>query len=163
LARRTRQAPAPCELRELTQQEEIGATGALYFTRQQPLDALIALEIAPISSEYIIEDGAGPVLFAADEYGHYHEGLNADIRGAARSRGIPLQLSVVNGFGSDGSFAMKEGHVPRAACLGFPTQNTHGFEIARLDTIGQCIDVLEELSEQNVEFGSGAATNTARF
>jgi putative aminopeptidase FrvX len=37
---------------------------------------------------------------------------------------------------------MKFGHVPRAACLSFPTDNTHGYEIAHLDAIARCIDIL---------------------
>jgi putative aminopeptidase FrvX len=37
--------------------EEVGAIGALYFTQNQPLDALIALEICPLSPEYPIAMG----------------------------------------------------------------------------------------------------------
>ena len=35
--------------------------------------------------------------------------------------------------------------IRRAACLGFPTQNTHGFEIAHLDAIENCARILEEV------------------
>jgi putative aminopeptidase FrvX len=44
--------------------EEVGAIGALYFTQNQRLDTLIALEICPLSSEYPIADGATPVLLS---------------------------------------------------------------------------------------------------
>jgi putative aminopeptidase FrvX len=58
----------------------------------------------------------------------------------------------ISGFGSDASIAMKFGHVARAACLSFPTQNTHGFEIAHLGAIGNCARILktycDELSEE---------------
>ncbi|HBL60128.1 MAG TPA: peptidase M42 [Cyanobacteria bacterium UBA8803] len=122
--------------------EEVGAIGALYFTQNQYLDALIALEICPLSSEYLIEDSAAPVLLSQDGYGLYDEGLNWELRQAAAVKGIPVQLAAITSFGSDASIAMKFGHVPRAACLSFPTQNTHGYEIAHLEAIANCLRIL---------------------
>jgi putative aminopeptidase FrvX len=122
--------------------EEVGALGALYFTQNHCLDALIALEICPLSEEYPIEDGNAPVLLSQDGYGIYDEGLNHELRQAAESANIPLQLAVIAGFGSDASIAMKFGHVSRAACLSFPTQNTHGYEIAHLGAIAHCQSLL---------------------
>ncbi len=123
--------------------EEVGAIGALYFTQNQPLDALIALEICPLSSEYPIADGEAPVLLSQDSYGMYDEGLNGELRQAAKASGVPLQLAILSKFGSDASIAMKFGHVARAACLSFPTQNTHGYEIAHLGAIANCIYLLK--------------------
>lgn len=122
--------------------EEVGAIGALYFTQNQKLDALIALEICPLAPEYPIESGIAPVLLSQDNYGVYDEFLNDEIRTAAKEAEIPLQLAVIDGFGSDASIAMKFGHVSRAACLSFPTQNTHGYEIAHLGAIANCIEIL---------------------
>ncbi|MGL5033634.1 MAG: M42 family peptidase, partial [Microcystaceae cyanobacterium] len=122
--------------------EEIGALGALYFTQNQRLEALIALEICPLSSEYAIADGEDPVLLVQDGYGIYDEGLNNEIQAAAFDANIELQLAMISGFGSDASIAMKFGHVARAACLSFPTQNTHGYEIAHLGAIAACTEVL---------------------
>ncbi|GEM20614.1 M42 family metallopeptidase [Nitrosococcus oceani] len=131
--------------------EEVGAIGALYFSRCHSLDALIALEICPLAPEYFIKEGTAPVLLSQDGYGLYDEGLNGLIRQAAARREIPLQLAVISGFGSDGSIAMKYGHVPRAACLGFPTQNTHGYEIAHLGAIAHCIEILYAYCTQTEE------------
>ncbi|PSB05909.1 peptidase M42, partial [filamentous cyanobacterium CCP2] len=127
--------------------EEVGAIGAMYFTQRQHLDALIALEICPLSSEYPIEDGAAPVLLSQDAYGLYDEGLNKQIQQIAKQNKIPIQFAAISGFGSDGSIAMKFGHVPRAACLGFPTQNTHGYEIAHLGAIEHCTKLLRAYCE----------------
>lgn len=128
--------------------EEVGAIGALYFTQNQRLDALIALEICPLSSEYPIAEGEVPVLLSQDGYGIYDEYLNRELYETAKSAEIPLQLAAISGFGSDASIAMKFGHVARAACLGFPTQNTHGYEIAHLGAIANCIALLQAYCQQ---------------
>src|SRR4028119_1930753 len=80
--------------------EEVGAIGALYFTQNQRLEALIALEICPLSSEYPIEDGVAPVLLVQDAYGIYDEHLNSEIRQAAKDADIPLQIAILSQFGS---------------------------------------------------------------
>ncbi|MGB3293974.1 MAG: M42 family peptidase [Phormidesmis sp.] len=123
--------------------EEVGAIGALFFTQRQKLDQLISLEICPLSEEYPIADGASPALFSQDGYGIYDEGLNREIITAAQGVNIPLQVAAISGFGSDASIAMKFGHVARGACLAFPTQNTHGYEIAHLGAIRNCYEVLK--------------------
>ncbi|MGB3495584.1 MAG: hypothetical protein WBA57_22830 [Elainellaceae cyanobacterium] len=136
-------APAVTTYLVASAKEEVGAIGALYFTQRNSIDALIALEICPLSEEYPIADGEIPVLLAQDGYGLYDEGLNEELRQAAATRDIPLQIATISGFGSDGSIAMKNGHVGRAACLGFPTQNTHGYEIAHLGAIANCSRILQ--------------------
>ncbi len=123
--------------------EEVGAIGALFFTARTKLAALIALEICPLSLEYPIHEGDAPVLLAQDAYGLYDDGLNQTLRDAAAAVQVPLQLATISGFGSDASIAMKMGHVGRAACLSFPTQNTHGYEIAHLRAIAHCTTILE--------------------
>ncbi|MEA5509228.1 M42 family metallopeptidase [Crocosphaera sp. UHCC 0190] len=123
--------------------EEVGAIGALYFSQNHRLDALIALEICPLASEYPIQSGENPVLLSQDGYGIYDEGLNQELLEAATIANISIQFAVISGFGSDASIAMKFGHVSRAACLGFPTQNTHGFEITHLGAISNCITLLK--------------------
>jgi putative aminopeptidase FrvX len=124
--------------------EEVGALGAMFFTQQRSLSALIALEIAPIAPEYPIMPGPVPVLLAQDAYGLYDDELNRSLQAAADRLTIPVQFAAISGFGSDGSITMKFGHVPRAACLAFPTQNTHGYEIAHLGAIARCTDILAE-------------------
>jgi len=129
--------------------EEVGAIGALYFTQRKELEALIALEIGPLAPEYPIVDGEKPVLLSQDGYGIYDEGLNSELRQAADSVGVEVQLAAIAGFGSDASIAMKFGHVARAACLAFPTQNTHGFEIAHLGAIANCTRILKAYCQKD--------------
>ncbi|MBW4449360.1 MAG: M42 family peptidase [Spirirestis rafaelensis WJT71-NPBG6] len=131
--------------------EEVGAIGALFFSQNQQLDAMIALEICPLSKEYPIEDGESPVILSQDAYGIYDETLNRQLRHCAKQLDMPVQLATISGFGSDASIAMKFGHVGRAACLAFPTQNTHGYEIAHLGAIANCIDLLQAFCESEFE------------
>ena len=122
-----------------TANEEVGAIGAQSFTFRQRPDVLIALEICPKSPEYPIDREDAPVLLSQDGYGVYDDSLNAELAKAATKVRIEVQYAVLAGFGSDGSIAMKNGHVPRAACLAFPTDNTHGFEIAHLGALEGCM------------------------
>lgn len=124
--------------------EEVGAVGALFHSQRQRLAALIALEIIPIAPEYPIAASEAPVLLSQDAYGLYDEDLNRDLRQAAIAIDLPIQEAILQGFGSDGSIAMKFGHVPRAACLGFATDNTHGYEIADLAAIAHCSRWLQQ-------------------
>ena len=123
--------------------EEVGAVGALYFTQRNQFDQMIALEICPLAREYPLIDSPTPALFSQDSYGLYDEGLNREIMAAAEHMHLPLQIAAVSGFGSDASIAMKFGHVARGACLAFPTENTHGYEIAHLGAIRNCYEVLK--------------------
>lgn len=127
--------------------EEVGAIGALYFSQKQHLDALIALEICPLAPEYPIKSGEAPVILSQDGYGIYDETLNWQLRQVAQNLDMSVQLATLSGFGSDASIAMKFGHVPRAACLAFPTQNTHGYEIAHLGAIANCVELLQAFCE----------------
>lgn len=106
------------------------------------------MEICPLAPEYPIRDSENPVLLVQDGYGVYDEGLNAQLRAAATAADVEVQLAVISGFGSDASIAMKFGHVARAACLAFPTQNTHGFEIAHLGAIGNCVAILKAYCDE---------------
>lgn len=143
LAERLRDTPLPVTVHLVASaKEEVGAIGALYFSNRHRLDALIALEICPLAAEYPVRDGDAPVLLAKDGYGIYDEGLLQQLTAAADRASVPVQIAALDGFGSDGSIAMKFGHVARAACLSFPTQNTHGYEIAHLGAIAHCTDIL---------------------
>ncbi len=135
--------------------EEVGALGALYFSQNTLLDALVALEICPLAKEYAIASGDRPVLLSQDGYGIYDEGLNAEILNAATRIGRPVQQAIIQGFGSDASIAMKFGHVSRGACLSFPTENTHGYEMTHLGAIAHCIDILAAYCQNPDDRGKG--------
>jgi len=122
--------------------EESGCSGGLYLSHSRAIDDLIAVEIAPLAEEYPIAFDARPVLLFKDALYHYDLNLTRALVRAADSQGIATQAQCVRSFGSDAAIAKKSGLVGRAACLGFPTQNTHGFEIGHLGAMENCVRIL---------------------
>ena len=114
-------------------EEEVGAHGALYLVAQLPVDTLIAIDVAPVAEEYQIRNTPDPVLLCKDSSGLYHQGTIDRMASLAPGLGFGVQLAVVTSYGSDASIAHAKGHVARAALLGYPGDNTHGFEICHVD------------------------------
>jgi putative aminopeptidase FrvX len=128
-------------------QEEIGALGALHFTHRTQVTELLALEVAPIAPEYPLMFNDQPVILAADAYSYYNLAFNERLAQFARALDIQLQPVVLSGFGSDASLVVKQGHVAQVACLGFPTLNTHGFEVCSLDALVKLYQVVKAYLE----------------
>jgi putative aminopeptidase FrvX len=126
-----------------TAREEIGCHGALWYARHTEAEAIVAFEVTPVADEYGVDAGPDPVLVVADAYGPLDEALGAELEQAAATAGVRLRHASLSGFGSDATAILKSGLAPRAACLAFATENTHGFEIAHLDGIAGCARVLE--------------------
>ncbi len=123
--------------------EESGCSGALYLGHSQPIGDLIAVEVAPIAEEYPVGFDARPVLLYKDALYHYDLALTRAVARAAQDRGLQVQSQCVRSFGSDAAVAKRGGMVGRAACIGFPTQNTHGYEMGHLGAMENCVTVLE--------------------
>jgi putative aminopeptidase FrvX len=125
-----------------TAREEIGCHGALWYARRTDAETLVAFEVAPAAEEYDLEVGAEAVLVAADSHGPLHDGLGHELADAAAAAGVPLRRVALARYGSDASAVLGGGAVARTACLAYATANTHGFEIAHLDAIAACVQVL---------------------
>jgi putative aminopeptidase FrvX len=126
-----------------TAREEIGCHGASYYAERTEAEAVIAFEVTPVAKEYGIDAGPDPVLVAGDSHGPLHDGLGRELTRAATAAGLSMRHAVLSGFGSDASRVLSAGNVARTACLAFATENTHGFEIAHLDGIANCVTVLD--------------------
>jgi putative aminopeptidase FrvX len=136
--------PPRCDVELVfTSREEIGCAGAAFYAGRTDATTAIALEVTPVAKEYNIALTADPVLIAGDSYGPLHDALGRELAGAGESAGLNVRHAVVSNFGSDASSVMRAGTVARTACLAFPTENTHGFEIAHLDGIANCVTLLE--------------------
>jgi putative aminopeptidase FrvX len=126
-----------------TAREEIGCHGALWYARHTEAEAVVAFEVTPVAAEYGVDAGPDPVLVVADAYGPLDETLVNELDDAAAMAAVTMRHASLSAFGSDATAILKSGLVPRAACLAFATENTHGFEIAHLDGIAGCVRVLE--------------------
>lgn len=115
--------------------EEIGIFGAAYAARQIEVERLIALEVGPVAAEYQTVNDERPILFYQDSRGLYDEGMNRELSDVARHLGMDIQRICVTSFGSDASYVRSYGLVPRTTCIGYPTENTHGYEIAHIQGI----------------------------
>ena len=142
LAERLRSPRHTTEL-VFTAREEIGCHGALWYGRHTEAEAVVAFEVTPVADEYGVDAGPDPVLVVADASGPLDDVLGAELDDAAAAAGVRMRHASLAGFGSDASKVLSSGLVPRAACLAFATENTHGFEIAHLDGIAACVQVLE--------------------
>ena len=136
--------PPRCDVELVfTSREEIGCVGASFYAGRTVASSLIALEVTPVAKEYRHHAGARPGADRGRLIRPTARRSGRELAGAASAAGLTMQHAVVSNFGSDASSALRAGNVARTACLAFATENTHGFEIAHLDGITNCVTVLE--------------------
>ncbi len=135
-ARQLAETPPPCDVYLVaSSEEEIGAQGAVYSIGQLPAQTVIALDIAPVAEEYQIENCGNPVLLYGDASGVYHERTLRHLERLATRSGFETQPAVVSSYGSDASISKRAGSAGRSACIAYPGENTHGYEICSMDGI----------------------------
>ena len=132
----------------ITTCEEGGVSGATYISRQLDPHDFIAVEIAPVVEEYPIKMGEQPVVLFKDGHYHYSPELSRGLIAAGERCDVECQPAVIRSFGSDASISAKAGMTGRAACIGFPTENTHGYEVTTLAALENCVSVLFEYFTQ---------------
>jgi putative aminopeptidase FrvX len=149
LARKLKETPPVQDLcLAITSAEETGASGAAYLSRKLNPRDLIAVEVAPVAEEYPIEMNEKPVVLFKDAVYQYSSQLSRDLIAAGERCEIECQPAVIRGYGSDASVTTKIGLNGRPACICFPTENTHGYEVAPLAALGNCVSVLFEYFTQ---------------
>ena len=121
----------------VTSTEEEGCSGGQYVAHTLNASTMIAVEIAPVAPEYPIKMSASPVVFYKDSF-IYHKGLCDRLCALADELGFGHQRGIFRSLGTDASLALKAGAVGRGAAIGFPTENTHGYEMAHLGAIENC-------------------------
>ncbi len=126
----------------ISSMEEIGSGSAIYATRTVPGDRLIAVEIVPAMPEYDIVNDDRPVIVYADSSNVYDEAVANRAATLAHGLGIDVQRGVLASYGSDASMSKRAGAAPSIGLFGFPTENTHGYEIAHLGGIANCLEVV---------------------
>jgi putative aminopeptidase FrvX len=115
-----------------TMAEEMLSGSSSYVAGQIPAETLLALEIGPVAEEYQVQNCEQPVVWYRDRIATYTKSLCDDLLRLADALGFGAQPAVYSSAGTDASTARQHGQVPRIACLGFPAENTHGYELACL-------------------------------
>ncbi len=128
----------------ITGAEETGIMGGAYVCHSLPVETHIAVEIAPIAPEYDIRMTDHPVIFYKDAVFVLHKGMADELSKLADRCCGGHQPMLVRSFGSDATVSSKYGLVGRAGCIGFPTQNSHGYEIGHLGAMENCAKLLAE-------------------
>ena len=128
----------------ITSCEEGGVSGAAYISRRLDPHDFIAVEIIPVAEEYPIKMNEQPVVLFKDGSYHYSPGLSRELIAAGKHCNMECQSAVIRSFGSDASISSKAGLTGRSACIGFPTENTHGYEVAPLAAMENCVKTLFE-------------------
>ncbi len=142
MLRRSSRKPAQDTYLCMTSAEEPGCIGGLYAARSLPGDVVIAVDVAPVAPEYPVEIGPRPVIFYMDAVFVYDKPLADSLCALSAKLGHDPQRMVVRGYGSDASAAAKQGLAGKSALVGFPTENTHGCEIAHLEGLVNCAELV---------------------
>ncbi|MCD6352269.1 MAG: M20/M25/M40 family metallo-hydrolase [Armatimonadetes bacterium] len=130
----------------LTGMEEIGTVGALRVPHGLELDAVLAIETIPVAPEYPVEPGPVPAVLFKDAVSIYSPRLSRFLAATAEKLLGQVQRAVVRSYGSDATGMLSKGLASRVALVGFPTENTHGYEVAHLGAIANCGRVAAEFA-----------------
>lgn len=115
-----------------TSAEEMCSGSALYVTERTPGETVLALEIGPVAEEYGLRNDARPVVWYRDGIATYTKPLCDELVRLAEELGFGAQPAVYSRAGTDASVARQYGQTGRIACIGFPAENSHGYELAAL-------------------------------
>jgi len=143
LKRSRRRLPGPVYF-ALTAEEEVGAAGGGFLVKKLGTETLIAVETGPAEKEYDVANNEQPIVWYKDSGYLYHKGLSDRLCATAERLRIGAQKATYSSAGTDASYAHRAGLVGRCGCLAFPTQNTHGYEMANIAGLVNTARVLLE-------------------
>ena len=115
--------------------EEMLSGSASFVAERLPAETLLALEVGPVADEYSVYNNHQPVVWYKDRVGTYTKSICDELVRLADDLGFGAQPAVYSNAATDASTARQHGQVGRIACLGFPAENTHGYELACLEGI----------------------------
>ncbi len=123
-------------------QEETGLIGARGWSARNPVEIFIAIDSSPMPRNQQLQLDGRPAIWSRDSQIHFDQRLIADLSAAANRAGTQLQYAVYDRAASDASGVLNAGHAPRAATVGYPRENSHGYEVCRLSVFDNLIATL---------------------
>lgn len=128
-------------------QEETGLTGARGWVRRNSVETFIAVDSSPMPRGTTLTLDGRPASWSKDSHVHFHQGLIGDLGRAATRAGTELQHVVYQRAASDATGVLEVGGAERCATIGYPRENSHGYEVVRWSvfghltaTLGQFVD-----------------------
>ena len=125
-------------------QEESGLIGARGWAARNPVEIFIAVDSSPMPRNIRLELDGTPAAWSRDSTLHFDQRLLKDFSDAAAAHGTRLQFAVYDRAASDASGVLIAGQAPRAGTIGYPRENSHGYEICRLSVFDNLTGVLFE-------------------
>lgn len=166
-ARRLTAEPHEAELWfAATSSEEVGTRGGKTACEFAHPDIFIAVDTA--SAPELTRDftnqrklGHGAMLVHFDKTMVPHEGLLRHVRALAREKGIPVQLDMFKGGGTDAANAHLVGAGRAALVIGVPLRYCHGaWSLAHVADLESAIDLVCEIARS---FDRKTATSVLEF
>ena len=130
-----------------TVQEEIGCHGAKILAQRERPDVFVAVDGSPLVPECPIALDGRPGIRSKDRVATYDQELLADLCRLSADAGVELQPVVYDGAASDASLVYSIGASPRAACLGYVRESSHGFEVAPHSTFDKLLTAITAFFE----------------
>lgn len=125
-------------------QEESGLVGARGWSARNPVETFIAVDSSPMPKNQQLTLDGRPAIWSKDSTMHFDQTLIQDLSKAALQAGTELQYAVYDRAASDASGVLDAGHASRGATIGYPRENSHGYEISRLSVFDNLIATLFE-------------------
>ncbi len=120
-------------------QEETGLIGARGWTARNSVEIFIAVDSAPMPRNQQLQLDGRPAVWSRDSQMHFDQGLITELAAAAQRAGTELQYAVYDRAASDASGVLQAGQAPRAGTIGYPRENSHGYEVCRLSVFDNLI------------------------
>lgn len=141
-------------------QEEVGGRGAKVAVHRIKPDVAIALDISLANDipdvperKLITELDKGPVIKIMDKLSTGMFGIICTpevvkgLKTAAKNAGLSYQLEVYSAGSTDAAAVQTEMEGIAAGAVCFPTRYVHSYEMASMDDIAQCVELLYKYAE----------------
>ena len=125
-------------------QEESGLLGAKGWVRRNEVETFVAVDSTPMPRGTDLTLDGRPGTWSRDSQVHFDQGLIADFATAAGRAGTQLQYVVYNAAASDATGVLQVGGAERCATIGYPRENSHGYEVVRWSVFGHLTATLGE-------------------
>lgn len=137
-----RSGPPPCDIRFVCTTMEENGGGAAFTLASLPGLVTLAVEVIPAAAEYEIPLDDVPVIVVRDSMVTYTRSVYLGLQAAAERTGVGYRFAALDRIGSDASLYFKSGSAAQIGMFGFPTDNTHGFEICLPEGLTNCAELL---------------------